>query len=94
LKHLSPDIYYHSSTKECDFLTVDKGRVTGLYQICYELTDQNREQEYGGLQEAMNQYSLTSGTIITLNQEEEIVVSEGIIRIIPAWRWFLNTRGI
>ena len=46
--------------------------------------------ELEGLKEAMNQYSVPLGTIITMNQEEEITITEGIIRITPVWRWILD----
>lgn len=93
LKRRRNEIFYHSSTRECDLLTIQNGRVTGLFQVCYELNSQNRVREYEGLQEAMNQYGLELGNIITLNQEEQVQVPEGIIQVIPVWKWFLNSEA-
>jgi len=30
------------------------------------------------------------GTIVTMREAEEIVVDEGLIRVVPAWRWLLG----
>lgn len=83
------DVYYHSAKKECDLITLEQGRVSGLYQVCYELNEGNQSRECSGLQEAMVEYSIPVGTIITMNQSEEIPVPEGMIRAIPVWRWVL-----
>ncbi|MCA1916305.1 hypothetical protein [Methanospirillum hungatei] len=76
--------------KECDFVAIQNGQVNALYQVCNELTDLNREHEYSGLQEAMNQYDLDWGILITLNQEGTVQVPEGVIQIMPVWKWLLN----
>lgn len=89
LKRRDFDVYYHFSAKECDFVIIENGQVNGLYQVCSELTDLNREREYGGLQEAMNQYGLDWGILITLNQEGTVRVPEGVIQIVPVWKWLL-----
>ncbi len=90
LKRRGLNVYYHFSVKECDFVIVQNGQVNSLYQVCSELTDLNREQEYSGLQEVMNLYGLDWGILITLNQEGTVRVPEGVIQIVPVWKWLLD----
>ena len=90
LKRQGLNVYYHFSVKECDFVIVQNGQVNSLYQVCSELTDLNREQEYSGLQEVMNLYGLDWGILITLNQEGTVRVPEGVIQIVPVWKWLLD----
>lgn len=91
LKRRGFDVFYHFSAKKCDFVIIQNTRVKDLYQVCYEITDLNREQEYTGLQEAMEQYGLDWGILITLNQDGTVRVPEGVIQIMPVWKWLLNT---
>lgn len=90
LKRRGFDVYYHFSAKECDFVIIQNGKVNALYQVCSELTDMNREREYDGLQEAMKQYGLDWGMVITMSQEGAVRVPEGVIHIMPMWKWLLN----
>jgi len=92
LKRRGLNIYYHFSVKECDFVIVQNGQVNSLYQVCSELTDLNREQEYCGLQEVMNLYDLDWGILITQNQEGTVRVPEGVIQIVPVWKWLLDRK--
>ena len=52
-------------------------------QVCYEVTEENKEREIGGLQEAMETSKTDNGVIVTYNQEDII----GNIKLIPFWKW-------
>ena len=39
--------------------------ITQVIQVCYSLTEQNRKREVAGLLEAMDEFNLSEGTIIT-----------------------------
>lgn len=70
---------------EVDFVTGDD-----LVQVCASLDDPaTRERELRALREAMSELGLRDATIVTLDQEEELEVAEGSIRIEPMWRWAL-----
>jgi len=43
-----------------------------------------------GLLEAMQIYNLEEGTIITINEEQEMLVETRKIRIVSAWKWLLQ----
>jgi uncharacterized protein len=80
------DIYYHQGTRECDFLTVDAGRVTEAFQICSSVSaPQTREREIRGLVEAMEVHKLKTGYILTEDENEEISVSAGKVLVQPLW---------
>jgi predicted AAA+ superfamily ATPase len=35
-------------------------------------------------------YGLTEGLIVTNNQEEEVACEEGVVKVIPAWKWMIG----
>jgi len=64
-----------------------EGTRFAAFQVCRELTDENRLRETGGLMAACRRLALTEGTILTDDQEWE-EESEGIkITVLPVWRW-------
>ena len=92
LKRKNIEIYYHKAKRECDFLIVDRGKVISAIQVTVSLYDPStRERELQGLEEAMLNYGLTIGFIITENEEETLVESGRTINIIPAWKWLLKS---
>jgi predicted AAA+ superfamily ATPase len=87
-------LFYFQNTKECDILVMNENRIQTLYQICFELTPQNRPRELGGLIDAAHSFNLTEGWLITYDQEEENIEENILIHIVPAWKWLiLHTRN-
>lgn len=84
------DIFYYSNKNECDFLLVKNKKVINAIQVCYELNEDNKEREISGLKEAMKEYKLKKGLILTNNQEEEFRIEGKIIEIIPIWKLLLK----
>ncbi len=76
-------IYYFKENHECDFLIKEKEKIIYAIQVCYELTEDNKERELNGLKEAMKKFNLKKGKLITFNQKDSF---EGI-EVIPAWKW-------
>ncbi|MFH1978012.1 MAG: ATP-binding protein [Candidatus Aenigmatarchaeota archaeon] len=85
LRRRYKEIFYFKGKKECDFLVKEKGKLKEAIQVCYELTEENKERELSGLQEAMEKLKINKGTIITLNQDDRL----GDIAVKPAWKWLL-----
>jgi uncharacterized protein len=83
-------VYFFKNPKECDFITEERGKITGAIQVCYELIPENRERETGGLAGAMEVHGLSKGTILTYQQEETIKHGDTTIRVMPAWKWLLE----
>ena len=70
-----------------------KGAGFAAFQVCMELTDENRRRETDGLLAACRRLNVNEGTILTDDQEwdEE---AEGIkISVRPVWRWLRENRG-
>jgi predicted AAA+ superfamily ATPase len=84
------DIYYYRGKNECDFVTKRGEEVTQAIQVCYSLTEQNRKREVAGLLEAMDEFELSEGTIIT--DDVDTVEMHGYkgIRYVPLWKWLLE----
>ena len=43
-----------------------------------------------GLLEAMREFKLKKGTILTYDESESIAVKEGKIEVVPVWQWLLQ----
>jgi hypothetical protein len=85
------EVYYFEEKQECDFIVkTEEGAGFAAFQVCLELTDENRRRETGGLIAACRRLNVTEGTILTDDQELE-EESEGIkISVLPVWRWLFN----
>lgn len=86
------DIYYHADTQECDFIMREGVNIVEAMQVTVSIKDANtREREIKGLLAAMERYGLPIGTIITLEEEEEITVNDHqLISVRPIWKWLLQ----
>ena len=93
LRRVTPDIWY-CKTKggmEVDFLAQLKDRSRRLVQVCESMVEpQTRKRELLALREAMAEYGLKSGIVVTRNEEDQIEVDAGKIEVVPVWRFLLN----
>jgi len=75
--------------REVDFFI--RHRISGetqLIQVCWEMSDKKTfERELHGLKSAMDELSLTTGTIVTWDDE---TIIEKQIKVIPIWKWLLG----
>lgn len=90
-------IFYFRNRKECDFLIKEANshKVTAAIQASIYFGSQAvREREVSGLMEAMEEYGLEEGHILTLDDEEFLWVEgkDGTkkITVKPAWKWMLE----
>ncbi|MFW6220306.1 MAG: ATP-binding protein [Nanoarchaeota archaeon] len=90
LKRKGHEIYYHKQKKECDFLIKERLKITSAIQVCYILNDENKKREIDGLIDAMKNYNLNSGLILTYEQEDELIIDNKKISIKPVWKWLLE----
>ena len=49
-----------------------------------------RQREVSALQEAMARLEKDEATVITLDEETDITIPEGVIHVVPAWKWLLG----
>ena len=90
-------VFYFRNRKECDFLIkeVNSKKVSAAIQVSIHFGSQVvREREVLGLLEAMEEYGLEEGLILTLD-DEEVLMIEGKndkkkIVVTPAWKWMLG----
>ena len=88
------DLFYWKNLKgqEVDFVIIENETVSRLIQVCYNMTlEDTREREIRALQKGMQHFDLDQGMILTLNQEETIVVGNFQIAVIPVAKWLLET---
>lgn len=90
LKRRGEKVYYCSGKNECDFVVKEGTRITQAIQVCYSLTEANREREINGLIEAMDLFKLKEGLILTLEETEEVTIKNKRVRILPVSRWLLE----
>ena len=58
-------------------------------QVCWDLTERNEKREIDGLIDACKALELSSGLILTYDQEEEREVKGLRISVFPVWKWLL-----
>lgn len=85
LKRKGGEIYYYKGIGECDFVHKKSGEVN-LYQVCAELSQENKEREFDGLVEALDKLGLERGTILTTDEEGETTYKDKKIKIAPMWK--------
>jgi len=84
------EVYYYKGRHECDFVVKRRENIAQAFQVCYSLTEQNREREIAGLLEAMDEFELSEGTIITDDVETVEMYSDKTIRFVALWKWLLD----
>jgi predicted AAA+ superfamily ATPase len=82
-------IYYYRGANECDFVLKEKTRITAAIQATKEISPANEKREIKGLLEAMGNFKLNEGLIVTETQKEERKISGKKIKIIPLYEWLL-----
>jgi len=65
----------------------EKGKFSGLYQVCWQLDQDNLDRELAGLTEAMDFFKVNKGTIITYNQSDSFTINRKTILAIPFYIW-------
>ena len=84
------EAYYFKNKNECDFIIKQGHKPKQAIQVCWELTSRNEKREIAGLVDACGSFGLTSGTILTYAQEEEVDKDGLKISVQPVWRWLLE----
>jgi predicted AAA+ superfamily ATPase len=75
------EVYFYNKNFECDFIALKKGKRIAI-QVCYELHEQNRKREVGGLVKLP--FEVDGKYIITYNQSE--ILDE--IEVVRFWEFF------
>ncbi|MDP3684655.1 MAG: DUF4143 domain-containing protein, partial [Ignavibacteria bacterium] len=87
LRRKTNDIYYFAEKNECDFVEFQQKKLKGLYQVCWQLDQENMDREIAGLTEAMDFFGVNHGHIITLNQTDTFRFDNKTIIAQPFYEW-------
>ena len=90
LRRKFKDIFYFSGKNECDFLVRDRNKIIMAIQVCYNLNTDNKEREFNGLIEALNEVDLDEGLILTYDQEDTLKIEKKKIIVKPVWKWLMD----
>jgi uncharacterized protein len=93
LRRINNSLYYYktSTNQEIDFLMQDQQRNITLIQVCQTLVSPaTRQREIAALQIAMKELGLLEATIVTRDETDKITFNEGIIEVIPVWKFLLE----
>jgi len=75
------EVYFYHKNFECDFIAIKEGESIAI-QVCYELHDQNRKREIGGLTKLP--FEVDGKYIITYNQSDTF----DNINVVKFWEYF------
>jgi len=91
LKRMNFEIFYHSNKFECDFVVRVNDKIANAFQVTQSIENEStRTREMNGLTEAMQTYGLTTGLILTEDEEDEFITNDLTIKVKPVWKWLLN----
>ncbi len=93
MKRRKKDVYYYSGKSECDFVVRENSKIKEAIQVCYVLSEINKEREISGILEAMKNFGLRKGIILTNDEEYEIKELGKKIEIKPVWKWLLENEA-
>ncbi len=85
------NMYFYKNQSECDFVVFSKDKVSEIIQVCYDIGDDKTfQREIKGLLDACKFFKMKEGTIVTLDEEKELQIDKILIKIIPAYKFFLQ----
>ena len=90
LKRKYDELYFHREQRECDFIARKDGKISQAIQVTAALKESNQEREIEGLVEALKEYRLKEGIIITEDQSEELIIDGKKISVVPIWKWLIE----
>ena len=77
--HKIPNAFSHSYFK-----------ILKAIQVCYEITQDNKNREINGIIEVIREFDLEKGLIITGDLERDELVDGMKIHYKPLWKWLLQ----
>ncbi len=90
LRRRGYEVFYFEEKRECDFIAKTGDNTFQAFQVCYELSKENREREIEGLITACKWIGVKKGMLLTYDDEEDLR-SKGInIKVLPVWKWALQ----
>ncbi|MCP3960006.1 MAG: ATP-binding protein [bacterium] len=76
---------------EVDFVAEHPTNGPRLVQVSADTSaPKTRQRELRALEQAMEETEIEHATLVTLREEGNVRLESGTVRIVPAWRWFLE----
>jgi len=94
IRRVCAEIWYYrtAGNREVDFVYRNKAGEPVLVQVCESIAQSTtRNREIAALQAAMQELRTMKGFIITRNETEQISTAHGIIEVMPAWKFLLES---
>ncbi len=85
------EIYYWKNRGEVDFVIKNGMKVEELIQVYYSTNEETEKREVSALVDAMDEFGLAEGLIITDDIEREEEIEGRRIVFMPLWKWLLAT---
>ncbi|MBQ7279983.1 MAG: ATP-binding protein [Bacteroidales bacterium] len=86
---------YFKGVGECDFVVSRDADVLMLVQVSWDLEDSDAlRREIAGLAEASTATGCRRMYIVTHEDERDIKIDDGVVHVIPAWKWMLTNGSI
>ncbi|MBA4371216.1 MAG: ATPase [Coriobacteriaceae bacterium] len=84
--------YFSDESGKADFVVDAEGGEPRVMQVCASMGDERtRSRELAGADAAMTSMHVRTAEIVTLHESGRIETSAGVIDIVPAWRWMLES---
>jgi len=81
------EIFYWKNKNECDFVIRSARGPEEAVQVCHTLTGEAKEREIKGLLEAMEQFKIKSGLLITEDYDAQEQHAGKTVRFVSLWKW-------
>ena len=92
LRKKHKNIFYFREKRECDFVIKEKEKITKAIQVCYDLNEETKDREINGMLEALKEFNLNQGLILTYKQNDEFKIEDKTIKVLPVWKWLLEQK--
>ena len=89
LRRKSSEVYYFKEKQEVDlYVRTDREY---LVNVSYAIEDEKTlKREINALKEGMRYFKLDRAYLVTAERDERIEVDEGMIEVVPMWKWLLQ----
>ena len=84
------EAFYYKGKQECDFIVKQGTKPTQAIQVCWTLNEWNQDRELSGLVDAMTEFGIKRGMILTYDQDTTLKHKGFSIAVHPVWKWLLH----
>jgi len=84
------EMFYSKNRHECDFVLKHGTKPDAAIQVCWALNPDNQKREFRGLVEAMRNFNINHGLVLTYDEEGEEEIEGRKVHILPVWKWLLT----